>query len=376
MRRKAGGHDARDEGQGEVIVKKSTAAPWCELTVSPAPLAALDASPELLQSGFWGHFKSAHAWTPRAFTVQAGDASFGLLVLTRRIARLFTIAYVPFGPSHDPGPGRGALLSALARALRPQLPRGALFLRYDLPWPRSGEAPNARGVRKSASDMQPASTVIVDIAPPLDDVLGSMKSKTRYNIRLAQKKGVQVVEGGPGDLDRWYTLYEETSRRDRIAIHSRGYYTGLMDAAQTYSGTRPRVALLLAMHEGALLAGNIVAFWKDRAAYLYGASSGEKRNLMPTYALQWEAIRRAKEAGCTSYDLFGVPPLPDPGHPMFGLYQFKTGFNETVFERWGTWDVPLRPVLYAAYRAAEAMRMFYYRTLKKKLRGRPRGNDS
>ena len=337
--------------------------------MTPAPLAALDASPELLQSGFWGHFKGAHAWTPLAFSVRAGDASFGLLVLTRRLARLFSIAYVPFGPTADPVSGRGGMLVALARALRPHLPAGTLFVRYDVPWQKTGEAPAAPGAVKAASDMQPASTVVVDITPPLDDVLGAMKSKTRYNIRLAQKKGVRVAEGGAGDLDRWYALYTETSRRDRIAIHSRAYYRGLFDAARCYPGARPRVALLLATHEGDFLAGNIVAFWKDRAAYLYGASSGAKRNLMPTYALQWEAIRLAKEAGCTSYDLFGVPPLPDPGHPMFGLYQFKTGFNETVLERWGTWDVPLKPMAYAGYRAAEAARMFYYRTLKKKLPG-------
>jgi lipid II:glycine glycyltransferase (peptidoglycan interpeptide bridge formation enzyme) len=255
--------------------------------------------------------------------------------------------------------------------VRPRLPKRTLFLRFDLPWAKAGEPPSAsraRRLRKAAADMQPASTVIVDIAPSLDDVLASFKSKTRYNIRLAAKKGVEVVEGSMDDLDRWYALYEETSRRDRIAIHSRAYYRGLFESARSWQGLKPTVLLLLAKHEGELLAGNIVVFWKERAAYLYGASSGEKRNLMPTYALQWEAIRRAKEAGCTSYDLFGVPPAPEPAHPMYGLYQFKTGFNETVLERWGTWDVRLRPVLCAAYGAAEAVRLFYYRTLRKALR--------
>jgi lipid II:glycine glycyltransferase (peptidoglycan interpeptide bridge formation enzyme) len=90
---------------------------------------------------------------------------------------------------------------------------------------------------------------------------------------------------------------------------------------------------------------------------------------MPTYALQWEAIRRAHAAGCRTYDLYGVPPRPDPGHPMFGLYQFKTGFSDTVLERWGTWDVSFRPVLCALYCAAEAARMLYYRRVKKHLRG-------
>jgi lipid II:glycine glycyltransferase (peptidoglycan interpeptide bridge formation enzyme) len=346
----------------------------------------------MLQSGFWGQFKQAHGWDAHAFSVTAagetgaageggapgpGRAAFGMLVLSRRLVRFLSLAYVPFGPVLDPVEGRGELLSALARAVRSHLPRSTLFLRFDLPWRRTGGAPVAsvrpRAV-KAAGDMQPPDTVIVDITPPLEQVLASMKPKTRYNVRLSGKKGVSVSEGGPDDLDRWYALYQETGSRDRIAIHSRAYYQGLFSASQSYPGVKPTVKLLLARHDGELLAGNIVAFWKSRAAYLYGASSGEKRNLMPTYALQWEAIRMAREAGCTSYDLYGVPPLPDPDHPMYGLYQFKTGFSDCLVERWGTWDVPIRPVLYSLYRAAEAARLFYYRNFKTRLRRRGRPN--
>ncbi|HTO23019.1 MAG TPA: peptidoglycan bridge formation glycyltransferase FemA/FemB family protein [Spirochaetia bacterium] len=345
------------------------------------PLSALDESPELLQSGFWGAFKQEFGWKPLAFEIETAAASseapvatFGLLVLTRRLARRFWIAYVPFGPTHDPGTRRGELLSAISGAVRPFLPRGTLFLRFDLPWPREGENPGLRrpgalAVEKSPNDMQPASTVVVDISGTPEVVLGRMKSKTRYNIRLAEKKGVSVTEGSGQDLARWYAIYQETARRDRIGIHSLAYYEGLLGASRSYPGKPAAVQLLLAWHEGELLAGNVVAFWKTRAAYLYGASSGVKRNLMPTYALQWEAMQRARSAGCTSYDLFGVPPRPDPGHPMAGLYQFKTGFSEQVLERWGTWDVRYRPVLCALYRAAEAVRMFYYRRFRKRLRG-------
>ncbi len=109
-----------------------------------------------------------------------------------------------------------------------------------------------------------------------------------------------------------------------------------------------------------------MAFWKDRAAYLYGASSGLKRNLMPTYALQWEAIRSRTE--CRLHRLRPVRRAArlDPGHPMAGLYQFKTGFSEQVLERWGTWDAVYRPGVRALYGAAEALRMSYYRGLKKR----------
>ncbi len=355
------GHDVEGvEGQGEVI----------DVAVHPVPLTELDGSPELLQSGFWGSFKERHGWKARGFRVRAQGADFTLLVLSRELAAGLTIAYVPFGPTHDPGPDRGAMLSGLAQALRPHLPRLLFALRFDLPWARCGDAPISPGAPrpvKAPHDMQPASTVIVDIAPGLDAVLAGMKSKTRYNIRLAAKKGVTVEQGNSDDLEAWYAMYQETSRRDRIGIHSRAYYGDLLEAGRAYAGARPDVRLLLARHERGLLAGNIVAFWKQKSAYLYGASSNEKRNLMPTYALQWAAIRLAREAGCTTYDLFGVPPVADPRHPMFGLYQFKTGFSESIVQRWGTWDVPCRVLPYAGYRVAEAMRMYYYRRLKKRV---------
>jgi lipid II:glycine glycyltransferase (peptidoglycan interpeptide bridge formation enzyme) len=349
--------------------------------VREVPLSILDSSDEMLQSGFWGQFKQEQGWKASAFSVTAGSASFGLLVLTRKLVRLFTIAYVPFGPVFDPCGRRGEFLASLASALRPCLPRGTLFLRFDLPWAKGGDVPLSRSrgiarVRKSASDMQPASTVVIDIARPLDDVLKSMKPKTRYNIRLAEKKGVTVAEGSLDELDRWYTIYHETARRDSIGIHSLSYYRGLLQSSHEYQGAAPDVKLLLAWHEAELLAGNIVAFWKTRAAYLYGASSGVKRNLMPTYALQWDAIRRAHAAGCLTYDLYGVPARPDPGQPMFGLYQFKTGFSDKVLERWGTWDASFRPALCTFYRAAEAARMFYHRGVKKRLRARTRAVDA
>ena len=144
--------------------------------------------------------------------------------------------------------------------------------------------------------------------------------------------------------------------------------TAVLAAPLVARAQAPAVKLLLARHEGDLLAGNIVLFWRKTGIYLTGASSNEKRNLMPTYALQWEAIRQARAAGCETYDMYGIPPARDPGHSMSGLYQFKTGFSERVLERWGSWDVPTRPLLAAAYGAAEAGRMYWHRTLKKRMR--------
>jgi lipid II:glycine glycyltransferase (peptidoglycan interpeptide bridge formation enzyme) len=362
VRRGAHPHGQGREGQGEVI----------QLEVRPVTLEALDASDELLQSGWWGFFKQGFGWQATPFTVGAGEVRFGLLVLTRRLARAIHIAYVPFGPALDPGAGRGGMLGSLAAALRPHLPKTTILVRFDLPWEKAGESP-ARSeprppVRKAGADMQPPATVLVDIRPGEDEILAAMKTKTRYNIRLASKKGVEVAEGGDSDFDGWYQLYRQTSARDRIAIHAPSYYRGLFERARAYPGRAPAVKLLLARHEGELLAGNIVLLWRKTGIYLTGASSNEKRNLMPTYALQWEAIRMARAAGCETYDLYGIPPARDPGHSMHGLYQFKTGFSERVLERWGSWDVPCRPVLSGAYAAAEAARMYWHRSLKKRMR--------
>jgi len=123
----------------------------------------------------------------------------------------------------------------------------------------------------------------------------------------------------------------------------------------------------VARHEGRALAAIITVFHGTEAIYLYGASSDEGRNLMPAYALQWEAIRAARDAGCRSYDLYGIPPSDDPGHPMAGLYRFKTGFGGEVRHYAGAWDYVYRPVAYRAFRLAERGRLFWHKVVRKKV---------
>jgi lipid II:glycine glycyltransferase (peptidoglycan interpeptide bridge formation enzyme) len=177
-----------------------------------------------------------------------------------------------------------------------------------------------------------------------------------------------VEEGSAADLPAWYELYRETAQRDRITLHDFDYYRRQFDLAQEGAGgsAGPVLKLLLARHEGDLLAGIIVAIHGLGATYLYGASSDAKRNLMPAYALQWEAIRLSRRLGCRTYDLFGIPPSPDPGHPMHGLYRFKTGFGGRLVHRPGCWDFPYRRAGYAAYALAERVRSWYYHRFRKR----------
>jgi lipid II:glycine glycyltransferase (peptidoglycan interpeptide bridge formation enzyme) len=389
----------------------------------------LAADGEFLQSAAWARHKRAFGWKARAFRFSFAEATspdddgagYDLLVLSRKLFAGLTIAYVPHGPSladvrslqaellqQGSDLSTAEILSHLSLLLKPRLP-SAVFLRFDLNWPLTsafsgnlagrnvesspvfaGEQhdPGAKdgisweesalsarkwhspGLRKSSADIQPPDSVIISIDSALRseaDILAAMKSKTRYNVRLAEKKGVEISRVKrtdytvPPELHQWYDLYRITEERNRIALHSRQYYAHLFELTRA-----DQCSLYLARHEEDLLAGIIVMRHGRKGWYLYGASSNVKRNLMPAYALQWAAIRDLREAGCISYDLFGIPPFAEKGHPMFGLYQFKTGFGGRIVHTPGAWDRPLKPFLYQLYRWAETLRMYYYRVLRKR----------
>lgn len=337
------------------------------LRVQPVDCAELESNQDLLQSAFWARFREALGWKALAFRSTANGGSCAMLLLVRRLAGGLHLAYVGHGPElAEPASGREALLLGLTRALKPHLPR-CLFLRFDLPWGREGEGNlpeplrQAEGLWRAPMDIQPPNTVLVDIDLPDAALLQAMKPKTRYNVRLAEKHGVRVREGSLADLPAWYALYRQTARRDRITLHDEGYYRTLLELGSGGAGEAQTLTLLLAEHEGELVAGIIVATRGRRATYLYGASADRKRNLMPSYALQWQAMRLARERGCRTYDLFGIPPHDDPSHPMHGLFRFKTGFGGAILNRLGCWDVALMPAAYRAYRAAETVRGAYFR---------------
>jgi lipid II:glycine glycyltransferase (peptidoglycan interpeptide bridge formation enzyme) len=369
------------------------------IEISPI-LSAIDCLPEccdqgFLQSKFWGLFKSRTGWQAYSCTYSFynKDLSGRILVLKRKFAKLFSFLYVPFGAAELSSiPERWITLAALGRALGEAFGGRDVFIRFDLPWEcdvdpaktkeeKKPDIENSLGFHISGlykgTDVQVPDTVILDLRDEEQRILAKMKPKWRYNIRLSQKKGISVTDEGFSSLPLFMSLYKETARRDRIAIHPESYYKTLFETSSEISEvaqensittTRPRLSLYVARHKDEVLACIIVLHFGNTSTYLYGASSSEKRNLMPTYALQWQAILDAKRFGADKYDFFGIPPDDkDASHPMAGLYLFKTGFGGEIIHRYGAYDISLRPFLYFAFRTAEKMRSFWHKRIKKSL---------
>ncbi|MGD8517111.1 MAG: peptidoglycan bridge formation glycyltransferase FemA/FemB family protein [Anaerolineae bacterium] len=307
----------------------------------------------LLQSWAWGELKARFGWRTRRLAWGPACAQ----VLFRPLpAGLGTIAYVPMGPAadYDDSPALEALLQALEPLARQER---AICLKIE-PNLEDDSLTTGRlcelGLRPSPQQIQPQRTILVSLQGEPDAILGRMKQKTRYNVRLAKRKGVTVRAGDGNDLSAFYQLMETTSQRDGFGIHSQAYY----QAAHQLFVPANRSRLLLAEFEGQLLAGLVVFAFGDTAIYMYGASSDAHRNRMPTYLLQWEAMLWAKEQGCRTYDLWGVPDEDEDtleaeftqrSDGLWGVYRFKRGFGGRLLRRVGAWDLVYAPLRYRLY---------------------------
>ncbi len=344
------------------------------------------AAPSFLQSDWWFAVKAAGGWRPFRFDAGCvpdtlanssqdspapGDPNVAPGGLIRRIGPM-SLAYIPFG---FPGRCDPVIVADAVRRVCSAAPERPVLARWDVPFPVARfDEKGFRGVgfRPSPSRVQPPDTVIIDLRLSEDELLGRMKSKTRYNIRLAAKRGVIVDLYRPSDVAAadafvaWYRLYEQTAERDRITIHSQDYYRRVFFGDGVAGVDQPDRSLLLARHDNDLLGGIITLRFAGTTTYLYGASAEIKRNLMAPYLLQWEAIRAARAVDDHWYDLFGVPPNADQAHPMHGLYRFKSGFGGVFVHRAGAWDLPIRAGGALALRSAERARAWYHYSFRKR----------
>ena len=298
----------------------------------------------LLQTGEWGELKAAFGWKPARIV----SGSVGAQILFRKLPLSFTVGYTPKANFDQ------SLWSEIDFVCKKN---HAIFLKFepDL-WEGIEVNSNIRitnhKLRISPHNIQPPRTIIVDIKRNEEEILARMKQKTRYNIRLAEKKGVTVRAWD--DIESFHRMMFLTGERDGFGIHSREYYE------RAYQLLHPKGMgeLLLAEYEGKPLAALFVARNGNRAYYLYGASTDEERNRMPTYLLQWEAMKWAKAHGCKEYDLWGVPDEDEATLEedfekrqagLWGVYRFKRGFGGELKRARQAIDRVYNPLLYWVY---------------------------
>jgi peptidoglycan pentaglycine glycine transferase (the first glycine) len=312
----------------------------------------------ILQTWEWGQVKQAHGWTVqhRVWDDEQGTPRAAALILTRALpvpglSRRLRMMYVPRGPLMDWGDImlRQRVLDDLQAMAKRD---GAIFIKIDpevmvgMGIPGSpdeleddvGEAVLAelgqRGWRYSDGQVQFRNTVWIDLSDSQDDLLARMKPKTRYNIRLAERKGVTIRTAALDELPLLYRMYAETSVRDGFVIRSEEYYLLVW---RTFFEAGMAVPLVAEV-EGQVVAGLVLFMFADMAWYLYGMSSGQHRELMPNHLLQWEAMRLAQARGCAYYDLWGAPDVFDESDSMWGVYRFKEGLGGQVVRTIGAWD--------------------------------------
>jgi lipid II:glycine glycyltransferase (peptidoglycan interpeptide bridge formation enzyme) len=249
-----------------------------------------------------------------------------------------------------------AALACLVEGLR-RLAREARAIAVKVDPPVSGE-PAAAALRRAGfrpapvpevgfGGTQPRAVMKTELLPDPEALLARFKPKTRYNIRLAEKKGI-VVSGDttPADLPVFHALLEETAQRDGFHARDLAYYEALWECLIE----RGLARLFLARHEGRAIAGAIDFILGRQCWYVYGASANALRELMPNHLLQWTMMCWAQRQGCRLYDFRGVAlDRPGPETPLAGLARFKRGFAAEYVEYVGEWDLPLSPVLYGAF---------------------------
>ncbi len=328
----------------------------------------------IYQTQEWGEYKALYDWRVQRLVWENGAERVYSQVLVKSAPGFGTIWYTPKGPGFflDYKSDKHQLdsfktFSKELAAYIKQHDSKAFMLMVEPEVYDEELKPKQAGYLKSVHDLQFRATIIVDIDKEDEDLLASFKQKTRYNIRLATKKGVTIEKRDATDemLDEMYGLMGDTQGRA-------GFYLRPKHAFKAYWQSFARAGLgqfFVAVHEGEVLAAEYAMIFGEKAYYKEGGSSGAKRNLMAPYLLQYEAMRWARERGAKEYDLIAVPPKDQlkPEHHMYGLYQFKSGFNQEITQFVGCWELPLKAGVYARWQKAEPLFHKVYSRVKRNI---------
>lgn len=318
----------------------------------------------VLQSAHWPKLLESENASARCFFVYNRDE----VVAASLIAQIFLplgkfYLYSPRGPvfkNHLPAELKEEAVQALVSFIKRSY-AGPIFYRLDPAFNANDFNVYKLGFRRANKDVQPANTLIVDLTEDHEKVLAQMRPKTRYNIKVAEKRGVSVIQSrNEDDVRAFYKLLKNTGGRNNFSPHLGEHYLNLWRVLAPGN-----LKIYLAEHNRNFVAGIMVVFYGDTAVYLHGASSYEHRALMAPYLLHWQAIQDAKRNGFKFYDFWGVAPKEaGDSHPWAGISRFKLGFGGRYYEYFGTQDFVFNKFWYQVFNIARSVNRLVHKLVK------------
>ena len=298
-------------------------------------LTSIKDGAEPLQSDIWRQMIQAEGSTCRRFAWSKGQKIVALaqVIETRKLT--FKFWYLPRGPLAILEIGGAEWKQVRADLIKVAKKNKVVSISFEPEnWPSK-----AVSFGRKIRHIQPEKSLFLNLNLSEADLLKVMHPKTRYNIRLAKKKGVEIVQGAKKDLEDFWKLLKVTTNRDGFSGHSFVHYQNLLSVG------KPAIELWLAKREDRVLAAGIFSFYQGRAVYLHGASADFDRKYMAPYLLQWRMITRAKEKACRYYDFYGIDALKWPG-----VTRFKLGFGGEERNYPGTYLIILKTGHYYLYK--------------------------
>lgn len=312
-----------------------------KISVEKIRLEQLESSLNPLQSEQWANLKVNNGWAPYPFRIRMGEGETTLLVLVKRLIFNFSIAYIPYGPPN------GFYHDELSSKLRPYLPKGVVFVRYDLPF---GNTQKPTGVKVLKESVQPEGSVILNLSGGYNVVASHYRQRAKRHL----KRGPLTITKYGGEeetYEKWYRLYRETAQREGFSPRSSAYIDQFLNSGGE---------LYCAYHKGEMVGGIVVLLSHPHALYLFGTSKVIAK-ISPAYLLQDYVIRELCARNFKSYDLHGISGAEGRGSHLAGLDQFKLSFGGEKVTRHPSFDYPYKKVPYLIYATLERWRMGRHR---------------
>ncbi len=309
---------------------------------------------QFLQSWHWGDFKEVQTRNVLRIGVKDQGKLIGsatAICIQLPLSRCYV--YCPRGPIVDqnlPDTDKEEIWGNLFYELKIYAKQQeAMFLRVEptfrIDLEKFGLSPT--------KTIQPKDTLFLDLKKDEEILLKEMKQKTRYNIRLAQKKGVKIQEDCQVEsIDQFCRLLNKTKERDKFRPHPCSYYQTMMSTLNNCGV----IKLFLASYQGKVIAANLTSWFGDTVTYMHGASDYQYRNLMAPYLLQWQVVQWARAAGYRLYDFWGIADSDDPHHSWAGVTRFKKGFGGFEEHYLGTWEYSISPLWHTVYNIIRKIR--------------------